>query len=619
MTNDLLRPKPDSYYLQILLPPAVQAKLVINLVGSVSVSLIETASILLLLPLMQVMSGAPATGPFFDVLTRFLGTSDQDRLVSALLSAVVAGFIVKDVFTVGFRWWVSGFTARQQVDTSSRIFEYLLRAPYGLHLKRGTSEMMRSVGDAVSLFYARIVGGTLGLATEVVTILTIVGAMLIITPLQTLLALVYFGVASLIFARVIRPRVVAAGERQVRAGREAFEWFLWGFGGIKEIQLRHSQEHFVNGYRKWFLKSSLAGREAGFLAELPKYLLEVLFIIGLGVLVISVPTSESSASMFGTLAVLAAAAFRLLPSVARLLSGVSTIRSGTFAKDLLFDELAREEAERHTVNLPTSSRLPFSHALELRDITFAYEGAPDPVLREVSLTVPAGKTVAIVGGSGAGKTTLANIILGLLTPTSGQMLVDGFKAAERMSEWQNNLAIVPQEVYLTDTSLANNIAFDQHPDRIDRARLDRAVKQSQLTDLVENVIGGLDARFGERGSRLSGGQRQRIGIARALYREPTLLLLDEATSSLDNETERRITETLARLHGQITLVVIAHRLSTVRDADIVVLMKQGRVADQGTFEELKGRNDEFAHLVELGDLSGRTRSKSANDVEASDS
>jgi len=172
-----------------------------------------------------------------------------------------------------------------------------------------------------------------------------------------------------------------------------------------------------------------------------------------------------------------------------------------------------------------------------------------------------------------------------------------------LSEWQNNLAIVPQEVYLMDTSLANNIAFDKPDDQIDRARLQRAVRQAQLTDFVESVPGGLDARFGERGSRLSGGQRQRIGIARALYREPLLLLLDEATSALDNETERRITDTIHALHGQVTLIVIAHRLSTVRDADVVVLLEQGRVVDAGTFDELRTRNADFAHLVELGDLS----------------
>ena len=158
-----------------------------------------------------------------------------------------------------------------------------------------------------------------------------------------------------------------------------------------------------------------------------------------------------------------------------------------------------------------------------------------------------------------------------------------------------------------DTSLANNIAFDEPDEAIDRARLNRAVEQAQLTDFVDSVPGGLGARFGERGSRLSGGQRQRIGIARALYRQPALLLLDEATSALDNETERRITDTIHALHGQVTLIVIAHRLSTVRDADTVVLLNQGRVADQGTFEELKGRNAEFAHLVELGDLSAGSR------------
>jgi len=597
------RPHPDTHYLKVLLPPPVRWKLAANFAGSVAVSLIETASILLLLPLMQTLSGQTPSGAFFDILTRMLGTSEQDVLIGALLLAVVVGFIVKDAFTLVFRWWVSGFTARLQVATSARIFEHLLKAPYAVHLKRGTADMMRSVGDAVSMFYGRVVSGTLGAATELVTIFTILVAMLALMPLPTLSALAYFGVASLLFIRIIRPRVAAVGERQIKASSEAFEWFLRGFGGIKEIQLRHAQDHFVAGYRTWSLRGALAGRASNFLAELPKYLLEVLFIIGLAIVILLLTLTGSSTSLFGMLAVLAAAAFRILPSIIRFLSNVTTARSGVTAQELLFDELAREESYQERAPRPTNARLPFTRSLELQDVTFQYEDADEPVLRGVSLSVPAGTSVAIVGGRGAGKTTLANIILGLLSPTGGRILVDGVGVDSHLSEWQNNLAIVPQEVYLMDTSLANNIAFDKPDDQIDRARLQRAVRQAQLTDFVESVPGGLDARFGERGSRLSGGQRQRIGIARALYREPLLLLLDEATSALDNETERRITDTIHALHGQVTLIVIAHRLSTVRDADVVVLLEQGRVVDAGTFDELRTRNADFAHLVELGDLS----------------
>ena len=607
MTIEHRRPHPDSHYLKALLPPHVRWKLAANFAGSVAVSLIETASILLLLPLMQILSGQTPSGTFFDVLTGLLGTSEQDALIGALLLAVVTGFIVKDVFTVVFRWWVSGFTVRLQVATSARIFEHLLKAPYAVHLKRGTSDMMRSVGDAVSMFFGRVVGGTLGAAIESVTIVTILAAMLALMPLPTLAVLAYFGLASLIFVRIIRPRVVAAGERQMMAGREAFEWFLWGFGGIKEIQLRHAQDHFVTGYRTWSLRGALAGRESNFLAELPKYLLEVLFIVGLAVLILSVSLTGSPSALFGMLAVLAAAAFRILPSITRLLANLTTVRGGVTAKELLFDELAREEEYTERAPKPSRRRLPLTRSLEVQDVAFQYEDADEPVLRGVTLTVPVGTSVAIVGGSGAGKTTLANIILGLLSPTGGRLLADGVDVGAHLSEWQNNLAIVPQEVYLMDTSLANNIAFDEPDEAIDRARLHRAVEQAQLTDFVEGVPGGLDARFGERGSRLSGGQRQRIGIARALYRQPALLLLDEATSALDNETERRITDTIHALHGQVTLIVIAHRLSTVRDADVVVLLEQGRVADAGTFDELRARNADFAHLVELGDLSAEVR------------
>lgn len=336
------RSKPDSYFYSELLPWDVRLKLLFGFLGSVLVSVVETASILALAPLLQVLAGVPLDSGTTGTIWRLLGSPDTTTFLGYLLGFIVVGFILKDVFSAAFRWWMIGFTARQQMRTSARIFSYLLRAPYSVHLVRGTPDMLRSTGDAVSLFWGRTIGASLGAATEAISIALIVTALLAVMPLQTVIMAVYFGLAATLFIRIVRPRLKRASEESLEAGREAMEYMLWGFGGIKEIQIRHSQQHFVAGYLRWSKQGIRAFRTNAFLIDLPKYILEILLILGLAVLIISVTASGSGPQLFGTLGLTAAAAFRLLPSITRMVASVVTARSGEPGKELLFDELDRE-------------------------------------------------------------------------------------------------------------------------------------------------------------------------------------------------------------------------------------------------------------------------------------
>nr|WP_276548702.1 ATP-binding cassette domain-containing protein [Brachybacterium muris] len=249
--------------------------------------------------------------------------------------------------------------------------------------------------------------------------------------------------------------------------------------------------------------------------------------------------------------------------------------------------------------------MTLSKSLRIEDVHYRYPGAEHEVLRGIDLDIPAGSSVAFVGSSGAGKTTLVDLVLGLLSPTSGSVRVDGKDIAEGIDSWQSICGVVAQDVFIAEDTVRKNVLFDVPVEEADEQRLRQAVKMAQLEDVVEALPGGLDGDVGDWGSRLSGGQRQRLGIARALYRSPRLLVLDEATSALDNETERRVTETVNALHGDMTVIVVAHRLSTVKNVDTVVYMEDGRVAGTGTFDELRLSNAGFAYLVELGDLSMR--------------
>ncbi|MCA0337821.1 MAG: ABC transporter ATP-binding protein/permease [Actinobacteria bacterium] len=590
---------------RVIFPPAARRSLVIALIGSIIVSGIEMASVLLLVPLMELISGQAQT-PTLTTVRSWLGNPSDNALVYWLAGLVLGGFLLKDVFTIVYRWWMFSFVNRQHVATSTHIFEYFLHAPFELHQRRSVGDLLRSVGDAVTQFYGRTVAGYLSIISELVTLVAILGALLVVRPMETLLLAVYFGVVGVVLSRAIRPRAERAGQAQFAGGLAAYEALINGLGGIAETKIRHSQPFFLERFHRAATRNAEANRAQSMFGELPKYVFEIFLVLALALVIVVAQASGSVSAVFPTLALFAAGAFRVLPSLTRLTSSVAMVRAGEPARKALLDELASEAEGLDRRRPPRAGRVAFEASLEVRDLWFRYPGGERDVLRGVDLTVTPGSSVALVGGSGAGKTTLANILLGLQEPTAGQVLVDGNDIANDLDLWQNGLAFVPQDVFHMNASLAQNIAFDADPDGIDPERLDLAVARAQLTDLVNDLPRGLDTEIGDRGTRLSGGQRQRVGIARALYRDPQVLILDEATSALDNETERRITETVHALKGQVTLIVIAHRLSTVRDSDEIFFLEEGRVAARGAFADLLHESSSFARLVQLGSLSAES-------------
>lgn len=573
--------------------------LVAVLIGSVLMSLLEIGAILLVLPLLAVLNGEPLDGPASQALWNVLGQPPLHNFLVWVVGLMLSAFVVKDLSILAFRWWVLGFNAKLMVDTSAYIHRYFLHSPYEVFKRRGTANILRSVSEAVNGFFLRTVNGAVAVATEAVSIVAVMVALFFAIPLQALGLGIYFGVIGLIYTRWVKPKLELASSHALDASQRATGALLQSVGGIEEIKIRHQQEEFVGQVRDANTISAGAIRLSGFAAEAPKYLLEVMFILALGGLILV----SISQDVLGTIALLAAAAFRLLPSVTRLLASLATARSGEPYRKLLLEELRQEERQgRPAESSPTTDRLPLTGSLVLKDVVFQFSDAQTPVLDGVNLTIRAGSSTALVGGSGAGKTTLANVLLGLLPPASGEVRADGVDVFAHLPAWQNGIGFVAQDVFHLHGTFAQDIAFELDPARIDRERLWRAIEQAQLVDVIRGLPKGIDTEVGDRAVRLSGGQRQRIGIARALYRQPSFLLLDEATSALDNETEQQITETLRALHGQLTMVVIAHRLSTVRDVDQIVLLEDGRVSATGSFAELYRESEYFARMVDLGRL-----------------
>lgn len=596
--------------LSVVLRARAKRGLVLAAVGSVVIGLLDSLGLVLVLPLVDLATGGGRGSAVTRSVSDLLGGPSVQTLTLVLALAVVVLFVLKDLGALWFAWWLAGFVATERVRTSARLLHHMLHAPYALVASRSSAEMMRTMDSAVLQVYSGTVNGVVVLVSGAVSVLAVLVALVVVAPLPTVVLVGYFGAASLLFDRLARPRAHAAGvetnEASVRGFRSAFA----ALGAIKELKLRGTQQHFVDDYRDAQLRGAHAGRVASFLATLPKYLLEMLFIVAVGIVLVLSSRSGAGGAV-GLIALFVAAGFRLLPAVTSLLSSTSTIRVGAESLRIVHAELlsATDDPVRGAADpLPRAGERSASAEVGLRrqvtveGVCYRYPGSDVDVLSDVWLEVSKGSSLALVGGSGAGKTTLVDVLVGLLPPTRGRVCVDGVDTARDLRSWQLAVAYVAQDVFLLEASLAENVAFDQHPDALDRARVLAALTQAQLLDVVSALPAGIDTQVGERGARLSGGQRQRIGIARALYRRCEVLVLDEATAALDNETEHRVNATIAELHGAVTVVVIAHRLSTVRHVDQVVFLDQGRAAATGSFDEVRRQVPAFARLVELGSL-----------------
>lgn len=588
----------------ILFGPTARRQLYLAVAGSLIVAAAEMFAVAAVLPLMQLMTGAPTTTGVLGVISDLLRTTDRERLAAILATLIFVTFIGKAAFTMAFRWWMLGIVMRQEIDTASAMLQYYLFAPWSLHKSRHTGEMLRNMNDAVTQVYSLVVVGSLAALTEIMSILAILVTLLVVQPLPTLGLVAYFFVGAALFQRAVTPRFVRAGEDQLRANVGIYQSGLHALSGVRDIQLRGVQDHFLKRYREQKTLGASARRRLAFLGEAPKHLLEIMFIIGVALLTFLILRTQGASDTLPLVALFVAAGFRVLPSMSRLLGSLNSVRAGTRASDLVMEDLV---AARAVVPSDNGPRVPTPLTAELRldGVRFGYpdaEGAE--VLKGIDLTVAAGTSLALVGGSGAGKSTLVDIMAGFHVPTAGRVLRDGEDIREHLSSWQASIGIVPQTVFLSDGPLRENIAYGVDVEDVDEAWLAEVIERARLGEVVAALPQGLDSLVGEAGDRLSGGQRQRIGIARALYARPTMLILDEATSALDNETERQLTETIAGLAGSVTIVIVAHRLSTVRHCDQLAFLEDGRVAALGTFDEVRSRNETFERLVQLGNLIG---------------
>lgn len=571
--------------------------------GTIGASLIlaalDTLGVAAMIPLTQLFAGETDNW-FIQWISDALGTTDLSTLIPVVAGLITLVFIVKSIGAIAFRWWLLGRTTKISALSAAELARRYALAPYADHRSRRISEIYRNINDATAQA-AAVLLNVVSLVSDIVVLAGIVIVLLLTSVAVTLFAVVLFGVLVFGVQMLLRRRQYRIGEEVAAAGLEAWQFLLPGLDGFREARLTSSANAFIDGFRAARLRRARAARVMGILSDAPRYLLEIGFVVailGISVILFSTGTPAEALTVLG---VFAAASLRALPGLNRIGAGLATIRTGRAGLDIIskaVDELAvgglHDERPRSTER--------YSGDILLRDLGFHYPDSEDHVLRGISLEIGENRTTAFVGSSGAGKSTLIDIVLGLLQPTEGEVLVGGRSIAADPASWYAELGVVPQDVYLLNASLTTNIAFGVPADAIDLDRVREVIRMAQLEALVDDMPEGLDTVVGERGVRLSGGQRQRIGLARALYRRPRVLVLDEATSALDNATEYEIAQTLGALQGSLTILIVAHRLSTVRHADTIIFLKDGHFEAEGTFDELRAGNADFARLVDLGEL-----------------
>lgn len=566
------------------------------------ISLTDLVGLAVILPLVNVLLGADLSTGYLGAISDALGDPSRAQLVVIMAFVMVLAFSLKAVLSLIIVWWSAGLVIRLQVRTASRILRSFLGEDYLTHRRRDIGELMRTVEGATADAHGKVLGGILQIIATGLSIAMILALVIAVMPVPALSAIAYFGVVVFLLQQFLARRNRAAGHDSLESGRRRSIALIDAMYGFREVRVQGALEYFVRAFDRANRAQGLASRRANFYSQMPRYLLEAVAMGGIAVLLTTVAFSSNASAVVPSLTLFVAATLKVLPTMSALTATIGIVRNGTPGLALTVETL-KQIPVGPSIEGDASAPLPTAPLpIVVDDISFRYPDGSNDVLSHVSLTVPPGTSLALCGHSGSGKTTLVDIILGLIPADRGRVLYGGLPVSSFGDGWTDIVAYVPQNVFLLHGSLAANVAFGEAPDEWDLDRVRKALHAAQLDDLEASLPHGIDSELGEGGMRISGGQRQRVGIARALYRRPKVIVFDEATSALDNHTENEIAETIRALSGQVTTILVAHRLSTVRDVDQLIYLENGRIAGSGSFAEVASSSDGFARLVKLGRL-----------------
>ncbi len=510
----------------------------------------------------------------------FIGNPTPMQLVLGGMLTLVLIYAIKTIYLIFLGWRQSKFTAELSSQLSQQLFLGYLRQPYKMHLQRNSAELLNNIQSEINLFNS-VTQSSISLITEFSVIFSVALFLIFIEPFGALVVTSFLVVSALGFHRLTKNKLLLWGKKRVIHSERSNQHLMQGLGGVKDVKLMGLEFFFSQEYAKHNISNTKLQIKVNTLALVPRPYLELLAVIGLaGLIGLMVVQERELSILLPTLGVFVAAAFRMIPSVNRIMSSMQAIRYANPVIEKLYIEfkMIRECKEESDLTVDFN----FLDKIKIDNLRYRYLNVSTFAIDGVSLTINKGETIGIIGASGSGKSTLIDIILGLLSPTVGLILVDNNNIQSNLRKWQDRIGYVPQSIYLTDDSLIRNVAFGIPDDKIDLISVSRAIKAAQLDVFIDTLPEGLETFVGERGIRLSGGQRQRIGIARALYHDPEVLVLDEATSALDSITERDVMQAVSAFQGKKTIIIVAHRLSTVQNCDRLYRLDRGKIVDEGS-------------------------------------
>ena len=565
-------------------------------------SLLEVAGVASIIPFLAVLSNPQVIHgtPYLQVFYEGLGFQ-SDRAFLLFLGGVVFGLVVLGLaFKAVTLYALTRFSTRRNYSISTRLFGGYLSQPYVWFLSRHSADLSKTILSEVDQVIGNTIIPALTLLAHITVVFALALLLFLVDPVVVAVVIVVLGGSYGLIYFGIRRLLTRIGEQRVHANRERYQAANEAMGGIKDVKMLGLEAAYLQRFRQPAGVFARAQALASIMGQIPRYVLEAVAFGGMliVVLVLLARADGRLEDAIPLLGVFAFAGVRMFPAMQKVYDSFTKLRFGGYALDALHRELTETRTGR-----PLSARkgaaLDLREHLELEDVHYAYPSAEKPALDGLHMSIKAYTTVGIVGGSGAGKTTAVDVILGLLSPQEGVLRVDGVVITEENRRaWQRSIGYVPQHIFLSDDTIAANVAFGVPRNKIDMVAVRRAARLSELDRFVtEELPQGYETMVGERGVRLSGGQRQRIGIARALYYDPSVLVFDEATSALDNLTERAVIDAVHNLSGAKTIIMIAHRLTTVQRCNEIILLEEGKVVARGSYEELIKYSEAFRRLA----------------------
>jgi ABC-type multidrug transport system fused ATPase/permease subunit len=570
--------------LDYILDRKQKIKLVILMIIISVGALMELLGVSCIMPLINVaMDPSVVDTTWYMVKVRdALGFTEVNQMVVFLAEVLIVVYVMKNIYITMQYNAQYRFIFNNQRNLAVKMMNSYMHQNYLFHVSRNVAELQRNVTEDVNGFYTVILNMLQFMAEASVCIILVIYLMNM-DIITTIVVATMIAIFALVFGVIFKKVLVKKGRENRQVSVSLTKLILQSFSGIKEIKVMNKEKFFLDSYDKKYKRFTVLQRQQTMLSFISRPTMETLCICGLLITLIGkvLLFSNDISSFVPTLSVFAVAAFRMLPSFNRISGYMSAIMFNRNAIDVLYKDLVEIDDLSdvvHALSEEGNKRIDkLEQGIDIKNLSFKYPESDKWILRNLNMHISPNTSVAIIGSSGAGKTTLADVILGILEPQEGCILVENINIRDNMAGWHSCLGYIPQSIYLMDDTIKANIAFGIEKDKVDEQAVWKALGEAQLDSFVRQLPHGLDTEIGDRGVKLSGGQRQRIGIARALYQNPKVLILDEATSALDNETEKDVMNAIEGLYGTRTLIVIAHRLSTIRKCDFIFEVKDGNV------------------------------------------